>query len=291
MLTPILPQPGVPHSYLFGHLPAIAKEASALPPDCHPFEIMLRLIDRYDLRRLGCFTLDTYPVLSYPQLVVISAEVGEQVTQGRETFGKHPSVHAYHRVIGRRGLPLLEGGQWRDMRALFNPGFSHSNIVSMMPLIVDEINVLTLKLSEAARRDSGFVKSFHRLGRALTIDIIGRVVLGLPLHSQTSRSDLVEAIERLSLLVRPSTTNFSWERLNLWRKYRLITNERVVHRIFAKLIAERWEQLEGRAEKGPSSIYSKSILDIVLRNFRLSQGLQHTMASLSKDFSSLMVDK
>ena len=70
---------------------------------------MLRLVNKYNLRQQGCFVLDTYPISSELQLVTVSQDVAAQVTQQRQTFPKHPAFHRSAKLIGKRGLVLLEG--------------------------------------------------------------------------------------------------------------------------------------------------------------------------------------
>ena len=284
------PQPGVPHSYLWGHLPAIIKEAAALPPDCHPNEIMLRLVNKYNLRQQGCFVLDTYPISSDLQLVAVGQDVSAQITQGRQTFPKHPKFHHSAGLIGKRGLVLLEGAEWKAVRTLFNPGFSLGNIISMMPLIVEEGDVLALKLSMVAQKGS-FLESFHDYARAVTFDIIGRAVLGLALNSQTRHNELGQGMEDLMLLMRPLATNFSWEHLNIWRMYKLVATERSVNGYLAKIVCDRWEQLDAKSEKTSASDAANSTLDLVLRKHRQALGPEGAKAPLSADFVSLMADK
>lgn len=251
---------------------------------------MLRLVDKYNLRQQGCFALDTYPMSSEMQFVVIDKDVAAQVTQQRETFPKHPAFHRSAAMIGKRGLILLEGTEWKGMRTLFNPGFSLGNIFSMMPLIVEEVDVLALKLSMAAKKGD-FLASFNDYSRMVTFDIIGRAVLGLALNSQTRHCELRQGMEDLTQLMRPLATNFSWEHVNIWRLYKVRTTERSVNGYLANMARDKWEQLNARSEKTSAADTANSTLDLVLKKHRQTLGPEGAKSPLSADFLSLMADK
>lgn len=50
--------PGLPHSFLFGHIPALASVKSRLPTDVHIQVAVSILADKYDIRKRGVFYLE-----------------------------------------------------------------------------------------------------------------------------------------------------------------------------------------------------------------------------------------
>jgi len=69
------------------------------------------------------------------------------------------------------------------MRKTFNPGFSLTNVMTLMPEIVKQGEILSEKLSRIAS-GGRFVESLDELARGVTLDIIFRVVLGLETNTQ-----------------------------------------------------------------------------------------------------------
>ena len=76
---------------------------------------------------------------------------------------------------GGRDLLHLEGEEWKKARAMFNPGFSARNILSLIPQAVEEALVFRSRLRKIADTDQ--IVELERYTTDLTVDIIGRVVL------------------------------------------------------------------------------------------------------------------
>jgi cytochrome P450 len=132
-----------------------------------------------------------------------------------ETSG-FPQITSGHR---QEGFGPTEGQEHKEIRTLFNPGFSHQNVLSMMQLIVDEAEVFVRKMSIIHKKDS-FVASFHEHAMSLTMDIIGRIVLGQQMNSQTQHHELSKGMHQLVALLRTNQTNFSPDNLNYWRMFK-----------------------------------------------------------------------
>ena len=68
-----------------------------------------------------------------------------------------------------------DGPLWKTWRSAFNPGFSVSHIMTMMPGIVDDVATFARILHEKAVTNELF--RMEHLATRLTVDVIGRVVL------------------------------------------------------------------------------------------------------------------
>lgn len=68
-----------------------------------------------------------------------------------------------------------DGAQWKIWRSAFNPGFSVTHLMTVMPAIVDNIATFAQILQKHAVDNKLFRMEHH--ATRLTIDIIGRVVL------------------------------------------------------------------------------------------------------------------
>lgn len=78
-------------------------------------------------------------------------------------------------VTGGNDLLTLEGPKWKRARAVFNPGFSAKNLMSLIPDFITEIELFKDKLSKAA--DSGETIKLEKWTVQLAVDIIGSAVL------------------------------------------------------------------------------------------------------------------
>ncbi|KFY64259.1 hypothetical protein V496_03360, partial [Pseudogymnoascus sp. VKM F-4515 (FW-2607)] len=277
--------PGVPHSFLLGHIPTLARETMKFPRDIHNHVVMSHIADTYDLRKHGLFFVDSYPIMSEPLMVVVAPEVAAQVVQNQgEPFLKHPVLNAdFGRAIGARGMVGQEGEGWKELRTMFNPGFSQANLMSMVPMIVEETAIFVNRLSKIAAGD-GFIENTDSLAAAVTVDIIGQALLGVKFDAQTSSNDLVTSVVQASHLVK-TYTNFDPERLNLWRYLRLRYHEAISNTKITEILSARWTELAAEPEKASSS---SAIFDIAMAKYMKRGGsLQN---GVTKDFLELMRD-
>ncbi|OBT65131.1 hypothetical protein VE03_04759 [Pseudogymnoascus sp. 23342-1-I1] len=277
--------PGVPHSFLFGHIPTLARETMRFPRDVHNHVVMSHIADTYDLRKHGLFFVDSYPIMSEPLMVVVSPDVAAQVVQNQGMpFLKHPVLNEnFGRAIGVRGMVGQEGEQWKELRTMFNPGFSQANLLSMVPMMVEETTIFVDRLSKIAAGD-GFIEDTDSLAAAVTVDIIGQALLGVKFDAQTSSNALVTSVVRASHLVK-TLTNFDPEWLNIWRHLKLRYHEAISNTKITEILSARWTELAAEPEKASSS---GAIFDIAMAKYMKRGGsLQN---GVTKDFLELMRD-
>lgn len=89
---------------------------------------------------------------------------------------KHPQLRTFFRPFsGATDLVATEGQEWKTDRAMFNPGFSPRNLLSLIPSFVEDALVFRNILGKLC--NTGEVVALVHLTTNLTVDIIGRAVL------------------------------------------------------------------------------------------------------------------
>ncbi|EMR68405.1 putative cytochrome p450 4v3 protein [Eutypa lata UCREL1] len=152
--------------------------------------------------------MDVWPV-SFPMLAVFHPDMNAQFTQDHSLpkYWAQGNLEFKH-FTGGRDLVHLEGQEWKTARAIFNPGFSARNLLSLIPSFVEEVLVFKERLHKVA--DSDEIVKLEDFTTPLTVDIIGRAVLGARLHSQIRENPLMSAMtKQLGLL---------YFQLNLWKQ-------------------------------------------------------------------------
>jgi cytochrome P450 len=171
-------KPMPPHSFLFGHLPIVASITGSLPALIHGVYIADQVRQKYPEMDTA-FYLDVWPI-GKPYLMVIKPDMIAQFTQS-EQLPKDPGLKTFlGPVAGKQNLVTMEGPQWKRWRSIFNPGFSAGHISSLVPAMVEKVDIFKAKLEEYARSGEMFLLEDHVLN--LTIDIIGGAVMYVLLH-------------------------------------------------------------------------------------------------------------
>lgn len=110
-----------------------------------------------------------------PILVVSSPSVAHQFTQ-EHPLRKSPELRRWIKPLANnQDLVSLEGQIWKQWRNVYNPGFSASHLICLVPQITKEVSVFCDILKECAQ--SGAVFPLEEPTVNLTMDTIGRVVL------------------------------------------------------------------------------------------------------------------
>ena len=162
-----------PHHPIFGHLLLATKLLSKLPPGAHP-SYLPGLIRRAVPDAGLVFYLDLWP-LNRPILVVTSPPAAYQFIQ-EHPLRKSPELRRWLKPLAEnKDLVSLEGQQWKRWRNVYNPGFSMSHLILMVPQIAEEVSVFCDILRERSR--SGAIFPLEEAATYLTMDTIGRVVL------------------------------------------------------------------------------------------------------------------
>ncbi|KAL9108427.1 MAG: hypothetical protein Q9227_006761 [Pyrenula ochraceoflavens] len=179
-----------PHQFLLGHLPLAASIFRSLPVDAHPFYLADQIRRRYP-QLDSAFYLDLWP-FGPPTLMVISPQMAQQFTQDR-SLPKHPGVRKFlEPLTGKHDLVSMEGLLWKRWRALFNPGFSMTQIRKLVPGIVEQVLVFRGLIQAHAEKGDLFRLEEYTL--RLSVDIIGKIVLDHNLNDQKVPNSLAVAM-------------------------------------------------------------------------------------------------
>ena len=120
------------------------------------------------------FYLDAWPFMTLT-LVVTSPPALAQITI-EHVLPKFPAIKDYlYPLANGKDLVSMNGQEWRYWRDVFNPGFSASHLMTLVPDIVKETMVFLDVLRGHANKQDVF--RMKNLTDNLAMDVIGKVVL------------------------------------------------------------------------------------------------------------------
>jgi cytochrome P450 len=278
--------PGPPHSFIFGHLPAYVKMAKEFPRDAHSNITLNALANEHNLVDPGCFYVDAYPIRNDRQLIITSPEVAAQVVKA----DKHPFIsNVFGSVLGRNTMAVSNGSTWKSMRATFAASFAPSNLLSMMPAILDESELFVNVLTNAASKDGGYVGSLSHMIQTLSFDLVCRLVLGKRMLSQIKECELADLLHAAAELPKPASLN-PLESINVFRISAQRRYERVTKEVIDEMILERWYEVKKIIDK-PESQQSRFIIDMALKAALRSGNLTANQDRLPQSLIDLLSDK
>ena len=148
---------------------------SKYPSDTYGGNLPYLLTKEYpELDKQGLFYIDIWPV-SYTMLAVHHPDMMAQFCQDNSQL-KHPQIKNEFRPFTKeKDLVTSDGQQWKRWRAIFNPGFSIQNIMSLVPAFTEEVLAFKKHLTNVA--ETGEVIQLEKHAMKATCDIIGRAVL------------------------------------------------------------------------------------------------------------------
>lgn len=162
-----------PHHPLFGHLLLAIDILSKLPPDAHP-SYLPSLIRRAVPDVGPVFYLDMWP-FAKPILIVASPTAAYQFTQER-SLPKSSELRAFLKPLAEnKDLVSLEGQSWKLWRSVYNPGFSATHLIHLVPQIMKEVFTFREILRERSQARDVFL--MEEVTVNLTMDTIGRVIM------------------------------------------------------------------------------------------------------------------
>jgi len=161
------------HSFFMGHLLVIKQALSSIPQDCNPFLVFGEVSKAFPL---GVFYLDIWPFGS-PFLIVTSLNAATQATQQTEIAYNRPPelLKDFKPITGGPNLFSMPEEDWKPLRAMFNPGFSHQSVSEFIEHIVEESLVYRRILAGHAEERN--LVDLDTATLRFTMDLIGRTVL------------------------------------------------------------------------------------------------------------------
>lgn len=220
-------------------------------------------------------------------LAVIDPVAAAQVTI-EPSLQKHPSTQDYvYPILGSKNLATLEGKEWKMWRGIFNPGFSTGHLMSLVGGMVSDTVLFTKILADYAAKDTLF--ELEDAATRLTVDIIGDVVLEMPLRAQTSENELVHAFrDQLKWMPLPNDINL-FRKYNPWKLIKQRVNAGIMNRYLDKLLEQRFTARR-HEEQAQTTKRAKPIIDLALDTY-LSETQQSRASTLPALFKRSAIDQ
>jgi cytochrome P450 len=261
MLMMIQPQPPMQNT-LLAHLPIVFECQKIFPDDSHPHLFFHYIQKRFDLPDI--FYMDWRPF--GPKFLICSDPevVSQYFTTGQSLPKALDYVNYLENFLGKNNMVTTEREHWKFLRAMFNPGFSAINIMTLTDYIIDAslvfIDVLHMKAQ------SNEYIQLEEFTTSLTIDIIGKVVLDADLNSQKVDNDIVIAFRKRVILMPKAQDVFPWQGVDLLRPFKLWLNARELERAIFVELDRKIERREEQAKSG-QSIKQRSVVDLALDGY------------------------
>lgn len=215
-------------------------------------------------------------------MIICDPKLAAQVAQTK-SLPKPPLLgHFIKHLTGATGMILLDGVEWRAVRALFNPGFSAGHLMTLMGSIVDDTVTFRNILSEHA--DAGDIFPIEEAAALLTLDIMGKIVLSHDLHAQTSTNELVVAFRGAISWTPSAVLATPFSKFNPLRIYHKWNYERRVNSYIGRVIDERFATVKRSETK------KKPAIDLAYDEY-VRQIEDGTEMKSSADFRTIAMDQ
>ena len=216
-----LPQPPR-QNWLLGHLYIAADCQKVFPKGIHVHNWGRYMQKKYN--QGDVFYVDWWPF--GPRWLFISDPeiISQHVTGPPQSLPKSPLETAYlDDFLGPHNMVSVEGQHWKNLRAMFNPGFSSAHLMTLVPYIVDASLVFCDVIRDKAGTNDLF--ELEEYGTRLTIDIIGKVVLDSDFDSQKQVHPIVHTFrDRVNYMPTSDPTNQFMAKYQLIRRWKLYKN-------------------------------------------------------------------
>ncbi|KAK4671837.1 hypothetical protein QC764_609160 [Podospora pseudoanserina] len=231
----------MPHHFIFGHMIESGKAFKDVPMEINRLTLTsLFLRQHSDIIKDGVIVMDVWPMID-PILYVMDPEIVSQFSNQQVLAKTLPKSNQlkdmFKPMFQGKDLLTMDGPEWKRWRAIYNPGFSAKNVATMAPEFIEEIDIFKRHLRKVAM--SGEVVKMQQLAINLTIDVIGRAVLGNNFKCQAEGNPLEKAIaDQVKWLIPNRTPDALVKLLNPFRLYDLWRLERIIRNVLAPAVRE-----------------------------------------------------
>ncbi|KAJ9603403.1 hypothetical protein H2200_012181 [Cladophialophora chaetospira] len=262
-----LPKPPMEGGKFWGHLKIAGDCKRLFPPNVHMQNWVNYIRKKYDMGDV--FYVDWWPL--GPRWVFIAdPELASKFLTTGQSLPKSRLVTGYlAKLLGSSNMVSLEGQAWKSLRSIFNPGFSASHLITLVPYIVDSSLVFLDLLREKARTNE--LIQLDPLSIGFAIDIIGKVVMDSDFDSQKHPHPIVSTFRKQVTLMPSATSIGPFDDINLIRPLRLWWNQRKLDSLLGaeidKKVAARQSLQQGNGHVGEEKKKSdrkRSIVDLAL---------------------------
>jgi cytochrome P450 len=158
-------------SWWFGHLRLLDKQLQKLPADANVYMAMHDMVQYHADAEV--FLMDLWPMFE-PLLMISGPEVAHQASIKYDLPKPSDQEKSFQPIIGGPSLITMNNEPWKIWRSLLNPGFSGSHMLSLVPSIVDAIDIFCELLE--AKVDNG-IFLLDDMATRLAMDVITRTTL------------------------------------------------------------------------------------------------------------------
>ncbi len=266
-----LPQPPR-QNWLLGHLYIAAECQKVFPAGLHVHNWARYMQKKYN--QGDVFYVDWWP-FGPRWLFISNPELISQHVTTTQNLRKSPLETRYlDDFLGPHNMVSVEGQHWKNLRTMFNPGFSSAHLMTLVPYIVDASLVFYDVIRNKAKTNDLF--ELEEYGTRLTIDIIGKVVLDSDFDSQKQIHPIVHTFrDRVNYMPASTPTNEFIARFQLIRRWKLYRNgveldrligEELDHKIASRAAAAAANgHASGKTNSSTSSKDRKrSVIDLAL---------------------------
>ncbi|CZS98584.1 related to cytochrome P450 CYP4/CYP19/CYP26 subfamilies [Rhynchosporium agropyri] len=242
-----------------GHLLTLAPYAFRLPTNAHQNYLLAELAKEYP-QSDSAFYLDIWPFIM-PILLISSPSLAIQACQ-KYDLEKPKSLTDFFLPFAGSSDHLFtsNGPEWKNLRSIFNPGFSANYLMTQMDHIIEETTEYVSILREHAEGNVMFL--LDELLCDFTMDIIGAVTLNSRLHSQRRYNQLASAM-RSQVRWHIAAGEFNpFKRFNPIKPLVQWKNGRLMDDYISKELDKRFAD-----RQQSSDTVTRSIIDLVLEEY------------------------
>ncbi|KAI1208156.1 cytochrome P450 [Annulohypoxylon truncatum] len=256
--------PQLPNHILWGHLKVFGEFMSRGIHDRHPDKIFEEIWA--SIGRPPIMLVDLRPI-NPPMVLVPGHSIAEQISKPSKLFPlstpKSPTWTHMIPIIGKSSILGREGQDWKDLRKVYNPGFTTQHLWSLLPLILEKMEPFWNYLDQFATSGEEF--SLEKLISNLTFDVIGAAVMEVQLNAQqldrSKQGELIRLFGELVQTYNDDKNNLPWW-IVPWTTMKRNQLARRIDVLIKDMIQQKYTQLKEEAEGNRSrSIVALSFQD------------------------------
>ncbi|EXJ72438.1 uncharacterized protein A1O5_04942 [Cladophialophora psammophila CBS 110553] len=201
------------------------------------------------------------------------------------------------KLLGANNMVGLEGQAWKSLRSIFNPGFSASHLITLVPYVVDSSLVFLDLLLEKAKTNE--LVELDPLSIGFAIDIIGKVVMDSDFDSQKRPHPIVTTFRKQVEMMPSAASIGPLDDINLIRPIRLWLNAKKLDSLLGAEIDKKIAARKTLQESNGSTSTEKqkkdrkrSIVDLALDAYEkeVAASAKEGSSGMTSSFRTMAID-